>query len=348
MKKFTLLFLSVFAFTFTTKAQDGFENILLADATDSKKLLQAYFAPGMEGFINAMNSGWYHTAKVHKPFGFDIAIGASGAAIPSEKDLINISALGLSNNLTTSSSTTPSFSGGDGQRAQFTVNTTGPNGQQVSADFTAPGGVNLPANLVPAPAVQLSVGLPGKFEAMVRFVPDISFGDDADESALNMFGVGLKKEITSWFGPMDKTPLHVSLLAAYTSMNVSYGIADITSGPIRTQAALAEFDLSAFTVQAIASLNFPIINVFGGIGYNSGSSSYNMSGTYTGVYETGFPPPNDTVSQPLTVPTGLEFDSSGFVTTLGARFSLGFFKIYGSYAIQEYNTANLGVAISIR
>jgi len=347
MKKCILLFLGVFALSFNTKAQDGFESILLADAADSQKLMQAYFAPGMEGFINAMNAGWYHTAKVHKPFGFDIAIGASGAVIPTEKDLINISALGLSSNLTSNSSTTPSFSGGDVSGAQFTVNTN-VQGQSASATFTAPGGVELPANLVPAPAVQLSVGLPWKFEAMVRFIPDVSFGEDQDESSLNMFGVGLKKEITSWFGPMEKTPLHVSLLAAYTSMKVSYGISDITTGPIRTQSALAEFDLSAYTVQAIASLNFPIINLFGGIGYNSGSSSYSMSGTYTGVFDTGFPAPNDTVTKTLTVPTGLDFDSSGFATTLGARLSLGFFKIYGSYSFQEYNTANLGVAISIR
>ncbi|WP_439131986.1 DUF6588 family protein [Polaribacter sp.] len=346
MKKAVLLFLGVFALSFHSKAQDGFENILLADVNDSQKLLQAYFAPGMEGFINGMNSGWYHTAKVHKKLGFDISIGASGAQIPSEKDLINISALGLSSNLTSTSPTTSSFSGADtGANFQVTRNV---NGQTVTADFTAPGGVSLPANLVPAPAVQIGLGLPWKLEAMVRFVPNINFGEDQDESSLNLFGVGLKKEITNWFGPIDKTPLHVSLLAAYTSMTVSYGIADITSGNIRTQNALAEFDLNAFTVQAIASLNFPFINVFGGIGYNSGSSSFNMSGTYTGVFETGFPAPNDTVTQTLTIPSNLDFNSSGIATTLDARLSLGFFKIYGSYAIQEYNTANLGIAFSIR
>jgi len=307
--------------------------------------LQAYFAPGMEGFINGMNSGWYHTAKVHKKLGFDISIGASGAQIPSEKDLIDIAALGLTS-LSSSSSKTPSFSGGS-SGSQFQVNTT-VDGQNVTADFTAPGGVSLPANLVPAPAVQIGLGLPWKLEAMVRFVPNINFGEDQDESSLNMFGIGLKKEITDWFGPMDKTPLHISLLAAYTSMTVSYGISDINSGPIRTQNALAEFDLNAFTVQAIASLNLPFINVFGGFGYNSGSSSFNMSGTYTGVFETGFPAPNDTVTKTLTVPSNLDFNSNGLTTTIGARLSLGFFKIYGSYALQEYNTANLGIAFSFR
>lgn len=345
MKKCILFFTALLFFSFHSKAQDGFENILLADPADSKKLLSAYFAPGMEGFINSMNGGWYHTAKVHKKFGFDISIGASGASIPSERDFFNIGALGLTS-VSSTSSTSPTFSG-DGNGAPFQVTTT-VDGQTVTADFQGPSGVDLPANLVPAPAVQLNVGLPFKLEAMVRFVPDINFGDDADESSLNMFGVGLKKEITSWFGPLNKLPLHVSLLAAYTNMTVSYGLSDITSGPIRTQNALAEFDLSAYTVQAIASLNLPIINVFGGFGFNSGSSSFNMSGQYTGVFNTGFPPPNDTVTKTLSVPRNLDFNSSGFAATLGARLSLGFFKIYGSYAFQEYNTANLGIAFSFR
>ncbi len=344
MKKCILIFLGVFALTFNTKAQDGFENILLADAADSKKLMQAYFAPGMEGFINAMNNGWYHTAKVHKPFGFDLAIGLSGAAIPSEKELFNISALGLTS--VSSTATTASTFAGPNQSTSMTVMTT-VNGQNVTATFDSPGGVldDLPAKAVPAPIVQLSVGLPWKLEGMLRFVPETNIGKD--DGSVKMLGLGLKKEITSWFGPLDKTPLHVSLLAAYTTMDVNYGIPDQTSGELQVQNALTEFNLKAFTMQAIASLNWPIINLYGGFGYNSGSSSYAMSGTFKGVYQTGNPA-SPTVEKTLTVPSNLDFDSSGFTTTVGARLSLGFFKIFGSYAIQEYNTFSAGVAISIR
>ena len=346
MKKNAMILISIFMLSFQTKAQSGFENILLADVNDSQKLLQAYFEPGIEGFINGMNSGWYHTAKVHKKFGFDITIGGTGTQVPSKKDLINISALGLSSSLTSTSSTTPSFSG-SGNGASFQVNTI-IEGQSVTSDFTAPGGVSLPADLVPAPAVQIGLGLPWKLEAMVRFVPNINFGEEQDKSSLNIFGIGIKKEITDWFGPMEKTPLNISLLAAYTSMTVSYSTADITSGSIRTQNALAEFDLNAFTVQAIASLNLPFVSVFGGFGFNTGSSSLNISGNYTGVFNTGFPAPNNTVTKNLSIPSSFEFESSGMAATIGARLSLGFFKIYGSYALQEYNTANLGVAFSFR
>lgn len=348
MKKYFLAAIFVISTVFSAKAQDGFENILLADAGDSQKLLQAYFAPGMEGFINSMNNGWAHTAKVHSKFGFDISIGVSASSIPTERELFNITALNLSS--VTSTSTTASTFGGPNNTTAMTVNTT-INGQNVSANFSMPGGAtsDLPMNAVPAPVAQFTLGLPWKMDAMVRFVPKINIGED--DGSVDMFGFGLKKEITSWFGPMEKTPLHVSLLAAYTTMNVNYDIADqnVPSGQsgIEIQNAATSFSLNAFTVQALASLNFPFINLYGGFGYNSGSASYNMTGNYTGYYNTGIPAA-PVASRPLNVPSNLEFDSSGFRTSVGARLSLGFFKIFADYTIQEFNSVTAGVAFSFR
>ena len=86
MKKIILALAASFTFTFDAKAQDGFENLLLAPQDDSEKLLQAYFSPLFEGFTSGMNNGWYHTAKVHKLFGFDVSIAANATFIPSEKE----------------------------------------------------------------------------------------------------------------------------------------------------------------------------------------------------------------------------------------------------------------------
>ena len=343
MKKHLLVSLSIFALSFSTKAQSGFEAILLADKADSQKLMQAYFAPGIEGFINAMNSGWYHTAKVHKTLGFDVTIGVSGAFIPSERELFTISALNLVS-VSSSSTTAPTFAGSS-EGTTMTVNRT-INGQVVSTDFKSPGGIieDLPGNVVPAPSVQIAVGLPWDLETMVRISPEINFDDGG---SINMFGIGFKKEITDWFGPIGKTPLHISLLAAYSSMDVQYGIGDVSTSNLEIKNGLASFKLTSFTAQAIASLNLPFINFYGGIGYNNGSASYSSQGTYTGVYSTTTAP-IISISETLDVPSNLDFNSSGLAATIGTRLSLGFFKIFGSYTLQEYNTLNLGMAISIR
>ena len=73
-----------------------------------------------------------------------------------------------------------------------------------------------------------------------------------------------------------------------------------------------------------------------------------MLGTYNLEYDTGLAPPNNTITETVADPLNLSFDASGFKTTLGARISLGFFKIFGSYTLQEYNILNAGIAFSFR
>lgn len=343
MKKFLLVFVSVFTLTFSAKAQtnDGFESILLA-ADDAEKLVGAYINPAMTGLIYGMNNGWYHTAKVHKLFGFDISIGLNASIVPSSDEIFRFADLGLTN-VTSTSQTAATVAGPNSLEAPVTFSGT-IQGQAVTATFNMPGGVkdDLPINAIPTPAVQFTMGLPWKIDGMVRLVPKVG----SDNVKGSLLGLGVKKEITSWFGPMEKTPLHVSLLAAFTSMTVDYDIQAESTIPGSNQKA--EFDLNSYTIEAIASLNFPFINIFGGFGYNGGSSDLSMSGTYQLEYNTGLPAPNDTLTETVVDPVDLSFNASGFKTTLGARISLGFFKIFGSYTIQEYNTLNAGIAFSFR
>ena len=339
MKKIALL-LIVLLTTQLSKAQE-LESILLAARGDANKLTKSYLNPGMKGLIYGMNGGWYHTAAVHKKFGFDISIGLNASMVPKEDELITFANLGLTN-ITSPSATSPTLSGsGDG--ATMNVNTEFQNGQSVTATFDMPSGVkdDLPLNAIPSPAVQLSLGLPYKFDVMLRLVPEVG----SDDVKGKLLGIGLKKEITSIFGPLDKLPLHVSVLAAYTSMDVNYFM-DGTEIPGNNQDAA--FKLNSYTAQAIASINFPIINFYGGIGYSAGKSSLKMMGTYELEYNTGQPAPNDTITETVTDPLDLNFKTSGIKATIGTRLSLGFFKIFADYTLQEYNTISGGIAFSFR
>lgn len=338
MKKILLLLLFS-ALTINTYSQDGAEGILFAASEDTNRLAEGYVNPVMNGLIFSMSNGWYHTAKVHKKFGFDLTIGVSGSIVPSKDEMFSLTNLNSVNqpsgNLT---SATIAGSENDGSTATVTFQE---NGITFTGTFDMPGGIKeeLPINAVPAPAIQASLGLPFQSDIMVRYVPKV--GDNDVKGSL--FGVGLKKEITDWFGPLGKTPLHISLLAAYSTMNVDYNITDEDpSDDIEIENGKVDFDLNSYTIQAIASLNFPVINVYGGVGYNGGSSSFVMSGKYTVSY-------NATLNQrTLNDPLNLDFNSSGMNATLGTRISLGFFKIFGSYTFQEYNSVNAGIAFSFR
>jgi hypothetical protein len=335
MKKSILIILGAFALTFNTTAQEGFEGYLLANKNDRVQLIEAYINPAMKGLIYSMNNGWYHTAKVHKTLGFDVSLSLNASLVPEEDEMFTLSGLTSINQATGSNITAATVAGSEDTRPLTTISFT-EDGETYSTTFNAPGGVkeSLPLNAIPAPALQVSLGLPAKFEVSLRLVPKVGQKDVKG----SLFGVGLKKEITSWFGPLGATPLHVSLLAAYTTMNVEYNIEDAED--IAVQNGLAEFKLNSYTVQAIASLNFPILNLYGGIGYGAGNSTLKMLGDYTLSY--------GPLSRTITDPIDSAFDAGSFRTTIGTRISLPFLKIFGSYTLQEYNTANLGIAISLR
>jgi hypothetical protein len=349
MKNPFLILVTVLTLSFSAKAQDdGLKAILVVGGPDASKLTQAYLKPAMKGLIFGMNNGWYHTAKVHKKFGFDITIAANAATVPTSDEIFNVANLQLSDRVTINPTTSPTVAGLDnatenGFRAIIPANSDSEinNGvhPEIIADFTMPGGAkdDLPLNAVPTPALQFNIGLPLKLEAMLRLVPKVG----SDDVKGQLFGFGLKREITSWFGPLKKLPLHVSLLAAYTSMNVDYDIANEDSFSVSGSNQNATFKLNAFTIEALASLNFPIFNVYGGFGYNTGNSTLKMNGEYIIEYDNG-------AEKTLTDPLDIGFNASSFKTTIGARISLGFFKLFGSYTLQSYNTINAGIAFSFR
>lgn len=336
MKTSILPLLSAFLLTISTVAQDGFEGYLLADKNDRTKLIEAYINPAMKGLIHGMNNGWYHTAKVHKTFGFDISIGLNASLVPEEDEIFTLAGLTSINQANGGNITAASVAGSENNSPLTTISFA-ENNINYNKVFNAPGGIKeeLPLNAIPAPAVQINLGLPAEFEISLRLVPKIG----SEDVKGNLLGVGLKKEITDWFGLIEKTPLHVSLLAAYTTMTVDYNIEG--NEDVSIQNGLAEFKLNSYTVQAIASLNFPIINLYGGIGYGSGNSSLKMLGEYTLQY-------GGLISRTITDPINSKFNAGSFRATIGTRLSLGFFKIFGSYTLQEYNTANLGIAFSLR
>ncbi|MCM2301031.1 MAG: hypothetical protein NDI80_00255 [Flavobacteriaceae bacterium] len=342
MKKISLTIL-LLSFIFNMKAQDGLEAIILASKQDANKLTEAYLNPAMKGLVYGMNSGWYHSAKTHKKFGFDISISLSASMVPSKDEIFKFADLGLSTSTTSTSLTGATVAGSNNLEAPVKVSTT-IDGQTVTAQFNMPGGIkeDLPLNAVPSPSVQFSLGLPKQFDVMIRFVPEVR----SDDVTGNILGIGLKKEITDWFGIIGKTPLHISLLGAYTKMDVNYNIQNSSS--IQGSNQEASFSLNSYTIQAIASLNFPIINFYGGIGYSAGTSDLKMKGTYNLNYNTSLPAPNNTKQVILTNPLNIDFKASGMRATLGTRLSLGFFKIFGDYTIQDYNTISAGIAFSFR
>jgi len=333
MKK-TLLF-GLFALGATglfAQEDDGFEAIVKAGTTDANTLMGAYIAPVMEGLVYSMSGGWYHTAKTHKQWGFDITIGFNGAIVPSEKEMFSFANLEFENTVVATPNQSPTVAGNI-TPADVTVTTQ--DGDVVR--FTMPEGVkdDLPINAVPAPAIQASLGVFKGTDLMVRFVPEVG----SDDVKGKLFGAGFKHNIMQYFGPLDKLPLNFSVLGAFTSMNVDYDIQ--ANSDLEGSNQAAEFKLNSYTVQGVASLDFPFITIYGGLGYTGGKSELNVLGTYEFTYDNGTP---GEVNDPI----ALSYNPSSVRASLGARLNLAFFKIYADYTVQEYSNLSAGIAFSFR
>ena len=348
MKNLTFVLL-LFLTTTISKAQE-LESILIA-SDDASLLMQNYVNPVMKGLMYDMNGGWFTTAKTHKKFGFDITINANVAFVPDSDQMFafvgsDYSYLTLPNG----ENELPTLMSENDTETTVDVTIDNGDGTYNVATFEMPGGItgDLPINAVPAPMVQLGFGLPLNTDIKLRLVPNLNFDEDIEAS---LFGLGLQHDLMQYFGPLEKLPLNVSVLAAFTNMDVSYNIEDDDSGDdITITNGEAQFKMNTWTIQALASLDFKIITLYGGLGYNNGKSSTKLKGTYTVEYDvedgggTVIGSESDTVTDPI----NLDFHANGVRATLGARLNIGFFKIFADYTLQEYNTASAGIAFSFR
>lgn len=347
MKNIVTLIVFVVSFQFV-KAQD-LETILLA-ADDASLLSQNYLNPAMEGLMYSMNGGWATTAKVHKKFGFDLTIGANASLVPDEAKAFafvpgDYEYLSLPNNETE----LQTIMSEDDAEVMVDVEINNGDGTYKVVSFTMPGGIteDLPVNAVPAPTVQVGFGLPFKTDIKARFVPTQRY----DDVEAKLLGFGLQHDLTQYLGIIDESPLSISVLGAFTNMSVTYDMSDDhESDNVEVIDGEAEFKMNTWTVQALASLDFKLITLYGSAGYNSGKTTAKMKGDYILTYDVEDSNGNQigTVNEEISDPINLDFEASGMRATLGARLNLSIFKIFADYTFQNYNTATVGIAFSVR
>ncbi|WP_321515425.1 DUF6588 family protein [Marinifilum fragile] len=339
MKKLILL-LILFA-PFLGKSQD-IEQFLLAGTEDASKLTEKYVNPVSKGFMYGLNNGWYSTARTHKKLGFDITLVANLAKVPSKDETFQFIESDYSNiTLANGSSKIQTLMGGENNTTlQARIKTD--MGEVKLTDFVMPDGIgdDLPMNAVPTATLQVGIGIPGiNSDLKVRYLPKVGSSD----LEVGMFGIGLQKSLSKML-KIDKTPVDISALIAYTRLTSEYDIQE-DSG-LNGSGQKMEFKTNAYTFQAIASVNLKLIEFYGAVGYNTSKMDVDIKGSYDLEYTlegTGA-----TVKETVVDPVSVDFDASGVRATLGTRLNLGFFKIFGDYTIQEYNTITGGIAFSFR
>ena len=330
-----------------TNAQD-LGQILAGSLPDANKYLTNYMEPFGKGEILNMGRGWFNTARVHKPLGFDITIGAQLALVPDNKQtfVFNNSDFSTFKLKTGTSGNLQTFLG-DKTTQVITVNTS-VSGKPVSYEFNSIAGIgadmkkNLNFTAVPLPVIQVGLGLFKHTELKARYFPTTDFSG----TQIGVFGAAIQHEF-DYLPFLKRAPFfHLAALAGYNSVTTTY---DMTKNSgIAGSNQKAELKINAFTLQAIASVKLSILEIYTALGYTSGTSNVNMNGTYTVNYKdasTGVVVPGPTLTNPIAV----SYSNSGISNTWGARLNLFFLKVFADYTIAStYNGVGAGVSLSIR
>lgn len=335
-----------------TQAQDVSE-LLKSGPADATKLAQAYFSPAFKGFGFGMNSAWFNSAKAKNLGKFDLKIQATGAFVPTKDQTIRFSDLGLSNKVTPSAPTSPTFFGDENTNTTLDVKDN--NGNSLGS-IDMPGGTGL--NTVPSPQIQLTVGLIKNTEVSVRFTPKVK-GDDF--GSVQTLGFGFKHEITKYLfpGKLEKViPIDVALAFGFNQLKYNYNVKlndqlnekPSTQGQDLNQRVEAKF--SGYTIDAILSKKLSVFTPFVSVGYNSAKTQLGILGSY--IARTSAPtlanplPDSDDKFTAFVDPVNInQTDISGLRANVGFSLHLAFFRLYGSYSIGEYQAVTAGIGFGI-
>jgi|WetSurMetagenome_2_1015567.scaffolds.fasta_scaffold00198_6 hypothetical protein len=326
---------------------DELGKFIAGGKADGTKLFEAYLKPWTTGFGHDLNAGWYHTAKPHKLWGFDINFSASAAFVPTADKSYDASSLGLSGTLSAGPNgmKASSIAGKDVVGPTLTYNLGG-----ASASYELPKGTNI--SVVPSPMFQVGIGLIKHTELALRFIPNVPLGSAGN---LNMWGVAVKHDVMQWLPIVDRVPfLHISVMGGYTRLNTEIDMSvepeDIgltyAYTPSTYDNQSLKLAVQSFTFNALASIDIPVLTVFVGAGISNTKTNLDLLGNY--------PTPTAGNIQAFTSdPLSIVIKGKDGKTTkprlsAGLKIKMGPVHLFGEYTYANYSLATAGLAVSIR
>lgn len=322
----------------------GIEAFITAGADDATALTKEYFRPLSSGLGAGINSGWQNSAGTNGLYGFDIQIRSAFARIPSGDKSFDVADLNLQRTRAADPDNTvsPTLSGIDQTGPQMVVEDQ--DGDSLTS-FNLPAGTGL--NFVPAPEVQVSVGLLKDTDIIVRFVPNVSLGDFGN---FNQYGIGAKHDITSSLPGGDTFPIKLSLLAGYNRVNINKDLnvqpQDDPFWEPENEEQKLSVGFNTFNVRLLAGKTLPFLTVYGGLGYEYSEMKVDVTGDYPVPSRGTFGgTTNETVTDPILYSQNGKNGISGMA---GLKIKLGQLDVFADYTLARYPVVNAGIGINFR
>lgn len=280
---------------------------------------EKFIQPAVNCFSGNLNSGLYNTAKVLKPFRFQLSFNVMTTFVPDEDKsfIVTNPFIGDTfNPYQENEIETATIFGTDG--GSFT-GVTEVNGVPVSIDpLKMPDGLDLAG--LPLVMPQFALGLPFGNEVQLRYFPKTEV--DKEIGDVGFLGIGVKHSIDQYFPGI--IPIDVAIQGFYQKLEVGELI-----------------EIKSLAANAQLSKKFLIFTFYGGLGWEK----TDFLAEYKFTKET-FNPSNPAVPMVTEIPVKLELESDNSMkATVGMRLSLLFLKLYGDYSFAKYNTANVGIGL---
>jgi len=318
---------------------------------DANIFIQHFTRPGFEGLMGATNSNWTNSAKPLKAFKVELNISAAGAFIPKDQEKFIFDESEYKHiKIESGSNEIPTLMGNETNTRLKIVYEDDLHNQIKVLDFKAPDGIqanlNLPVNMVPAPNIQVSVGIPLGFEAGIRYLPKMV---SEEGGYMQLLGLGIKHSISQYFGKKKnkdgkkvKRRFNMAIHASYQNITAGFDDPDSDKEVI--------MNIKAISGNFLASYDFKLLSLYSSVGYTQGNSGLDVLGTYEYEYKiqdstTGTVIGSETFT--LNDPIDLNFNLSEIKAKLGLKLNLLIFSLYADYSIQKYPVANVGLGIKI-
>jgi hypothetical protein len=365
--KFMIIVLSL-VFSFHTQAQlTDLGRLFTGGAEDGAKLLEAYLTPFPTAFGATLNAGWYNTARTHRFPGFDITLSVNLAFVPDEAKSYNLDDLQLSPNTRyPEGSFSPTVSGPTGDtRPQMEYIQIINDQETVIARYTLPQGAGL--GYIPAPTLQLGVGVPFGTDIIARYTPEVTFGDAGN---MGLWGAGIKHDIKQWLPFLKRLPVfNLAVMGGYTNFYTGAGIdfrpsnirgannspaRDRTSSRVSFDDQHMSFRVHSITANLIGSADLPFFTAYAGVGVNSTTANIKMTGWYPVPRIDPQDPSiievtdNSAVKDPVDFTLGGDYRGAQPRITVGGKAKLAILHIHFDYTWSNYSVVTGGLGISFR
>ncbi|GAB3915955.1 DUF6588 family protein [Mucilaginibacter boryungensis] len=328
-----------------SQAQDGFDQLIKSSPADATKLVSAYGLPLFKGFGTGLNSGWNNTAKTKKLLHFDLRITAAIAMVPNSDKSFDVTKIGLSNHVVpTSASNTiaPTFAGSKLAGPNMTIKDD--NGNTVG-NFDMPKGL---ISVIPAPNIQLTVGLVHNTDITIRAIPTTKISGDI--GSVGMIGFGIKHDIIQDFAKKLPKPFDLAIAFGYNKLTYKKDLnvkPDAGALPLNASQSSdfsnqrIEGHFSGVNVSAILSKKLAVFTPFISVAYQTASTDIAAIGNYpvtsNAIAGQKF---YTTYNNPVTINQN---SLSGLRTDLGFQLNLAIFRVYVSGSLGEYKSVNGGI-----